>query len=116
MPSLKTSSAVRIARSLQPAERTMNAAAADVLTLGAEMFRARASGAFGALEGQDAVNKIGRATSMILDAMNEMADAHSSLREIAAGHQILSYGDLCPPPAADEPLATEKVQSIRVAA
>ena len=106
MPSRQTASAVRIARSLKPAELALNEAAAGVLSVGAEVLRARAEGAFEPLEGQDAVDQLGRATSMLFGAMTEMAGAHGALRAVAADRQILSYGDLCPPPA-DEPLARE---------
>lgn len=102
MPSIKTTTAVRIARSLRPAEIAINEAAIGVLAVGTEVLRARTTGAFGTLEGQSAVDNIGRATSMIFGALTEIAEAHHSLRGVAEEHRILSYGDLCPPPSAHE--------------
>lgn len=101
MPSPKSVSAVRIARSLTPAELAVNEAAIGVLVVGAEVLRARTSGGFAAIEGQAAVDSIGRATSMIFGALAEISNAHMSLREVAAEHDILGYGDLCPPPSAE---------------
>jgi len=98
MPSLKTISAVRIARSLPSAELAINEAAIGLLTVGTEVLKARTEGGFGPLQGQSAVTKIGRATSAIFDALDQMADAHAELRGIAADEDILSYGDICPPP------------------
>lgn len=117
MPSPKTTTAVRIARSLPTAELAINEAAIGVLTVGTEVLRARTSGTFGPLEGQGAVDNIGRATAMIFGALTEMANAHTSLRDVAADHQILSYGDLCPPPFDGEPTGeADNVTSIRAVA
>lgn len=104
MPSSKVTAAARIARSLKPTELAINEAAIEVLTMGTQVLRARTSGAFGLTEGQDAVDRIGRATNMIFGALTEMSGAHGALRQVAADHQILGYGDLCPPPALIEPL------------
>lgn len=101
MPDSKTISAVKIARSLQPAELAINNATIGVLTVGTEVLRARTEGGFGATEGQNAVDQIGRATNMLFSAMSEMSAAHSSLRDVAADQDILNYGDLCPPPSAE---------------
>lgn len=98
MPDAKTKSAVKIARSLQPAEHAVNEATIGVLTVGTAVLRARTDGGFGAIEGQEAVDQIGRATNMLFSAMSEIAAAHASLRDVAGEHEILSYGDLCPPP------------------
>jgi hypothetical protein len=98
MPSFKTISAVRVARSLKPAEMAINDAAIEVLAVGTEVLRARVSGAFGLTEGQAAVDQIGRATTMIFGAISEMAQAHGSLRQVAEDHDILGYGDVCPAP------------------
>lgn len=116
MPTPKIAAAVRIARSIKPAEQAINEAAIEVLTVGTEVLRARTSGAFGLTEGQDAVDKIGRATTMIFGALSEVADAHGALRRVAAEHQILSYGDLCPPPAFLEPVMPDAAGHLRVAA
>ncbi|MET0308322.1 MAG: hypothetical protein ABW023_06405 [Sphingomonas sp.] len=98
MPSFKTITAVRVARSLKPAEMAINDAAIEVLAVGTEVLRARVSGAFGLTEGQVAVDQIGRATTLIFSAISEMAQAHGSLRQVAEDHEILGYGDLCPAP------------------
>lgn len=118
MPSQKTITAVRVARALRPAEVAVNEAAIGVLAVGTEVLRARVGGGFGALEGQEAVNKIGQVTTMLFGAMSEMAVAHAALRGLAADHEILSYGDLCPPPLAyNEPVEqAENVSPIRSAA
>lgn len=116
MPSIKVTAAVRIARSLKPAEQAINEAAIEVLTVGTEVLRARTSGAFGLTEGQEAVDRIGRATGMIFGALSEVAGAHGELRQVAADHQILSYGDLCPPPSFLEPAMPAASDSLRVVA
>lgn len=103
MPSNKVTAAVRIARSLKPAEQAINEAAIEVLAIGTEVLRARSSGAFGLTEGQAAVDRIGRATTMIFGVLSEVSDAHEALRDVAAQHQILGYGDLCPAPSFLEP-------------
>lgn len=101
MSNSKTRSSVKITRSLQPAENAVNEATIGVLAVGTEVLRARTFGGFGAMEGQEAVDQIGRATNMLFSAMSEIAAAHTSLRDIAADHEILNYGDLCPPPSAE---------------
>lgn len=116
MPSLKTTSAVRIARSLKPAEMAMNEAAIGVLAVGTEVLKARVNGAFGIMEGQSAVDQIGRATHMLFGAMSEIAQAHGALRQVAADHDILSYGDICPPPEAILAGAEGKVAPLRAVA
>jgi len=98
MPSRKQVAAVRVARALTPAELAVNEAAIGFLTVSAEMLRARTSGGFGTLEGQAAVDKTGQVTTMLFGVMSQMADAHTALRGVAADHDLLGYGDLCPPP------------------
>lgn len=99
MPSKQTISAVQIARSLSPAEQAVNEATLRVLALSTQMLTARTSGGFHPIEGQDAVDAIGRVTSMLFGAMREMAETHGALKNTAEQHQILGFGDVidCPP-------------------
>lgn len=103
MPSKQTASAVRIARSLSPAEVAMNEATLRILALGTEVLTARAHGGFHPIEGQQAVDGIGRATAMLFGAMREMADAHGALRLTAEQHQVLGFGDVLDCPPHDQP-------------
>jgi hypothetical protein len=101
--------AIRIARKLAPAETAMNEAAVRMLHLGAEVLAARTTGEFHPIEGQDTIDRIGRATTMMFTAMREMADAHGGLRQVAADRQILGFGDEVPCPDIDTPRGAQDI-------
>ncbi|KQN25026.1 hypothetical protein ASE86_01795 [Sphingomonas sp. Leaf33] len=94
MPSSKTIAAVRIARSLQPAELAANQAAIKVLAMGTAVLTARADGTFHPLEAQRAVDYIGDATAKVFAAMKDIKSAHGELRAAAIRHDVLGQGDL----------------------
>lgn len=117
MPSKQTRSAVRIARSLSPAELAMNEAALRLLAVGTEVLTARISGGFHPIEAQPAIDGIGRATAMLFGAMREMAKAHGALKTTAEQHQILGFGDVLECPPHDQPRGhAENVVSLTLAA
>lgn len=101
MTSAKTIAAVRIARSLQPAEKAVNEAAIKVLAIGTAMLTARVDGTFHPLEGQAAVDFVGDATAKVFGAMKDIQNAHRELRAGAIHHNVLGSGDWfeTPPPA-----------------
>ncbi|WP_294298451.1 hypothetical protein [uncultured Sphingomonas sp.] len=103
MPSPKTIAAVRIARSLQPAEVAANQAALKVLAMGTAVLTARVDGTFHPLEAQRAVDFIGEATSKVFGAIKDIKAAHGVLRTAAIDHQVLGQGDLYETPNKDEP-------------
>ena len=102
MPSKQTASAVRIARSLSPAEQAMNEATLRMLALGTEVLRARTQGGFHPIEGQQAVDGIGRAPALLFGALREMVrlrPPQNSARCWASGtcltaHRTISRGAL----------------------
>jgi len=103
MPSPKTIAAVRIARSLQPAELAMNAAAVKVLAMGTAVLTARADGTFHPLESQNAVDFVGDATAKVFGALRDIKSAHGALREAAVRHHVLGQGDIFETPDHDLP-------------
>ena len=103
MPSKQTIAAVQIARSLSPAEQAMNEATLRVLAVGTQVLTARNNGGFHPIEGQQAVDGIGRATTMLFGAIREMADAHGALKTVAEQHQVLGFGDFFDSPPIDQP-------------
>lgn len=94
MTSAKTIAAVRIARSLQPAEKAVNEAAIKVLAIGTAMLTARVDGTFHPLEGQAAVDFVGDATAKVFGAMKDIQNAHRELRAGAIHHNVLGTGDV----------------------
>ncbi|MEN3749148.1 hypothetical protein TPR58_18385 [Sphingomonas sp. HF-S3] len=102
MTSAKTIAAVRIARSLKPAETAMNEAALKVLGVGTAVLTARADGTFHPLEGQCAVDFVGDATAKVFAAMKDIQNAHGALRAAAIRHQVLGQGDIFETPGRDE--------------
>ncbi|MBR7551735.1 hypothetical protein KC220_24655, partial [Mycobacterium tuberculosis] len=75
MTSPKKIAAVRIARSLRPAEVAVNEAALKVLAMGTAVLTARADGTFHPLEAQDAVDYVGAATAKVFGAMSDIKKA-----------------------------------------
>lgn len=116
MTSPKTIAAVRIARSLQPAELAVNEAALKVLAMGTAVLTARADGTFHPLESQAAVDLVGEATGKVFGAMRDIRSAHTELRAAAIRHQVLGQGDIFETPPHDTPRAElEVVESPAVA-
>lgn len=116
MPSPKTIAAVRIARSLQPAEQAMNTAALKMLAMGTAVLTARADGTFHPLESQTAVDYVGDATAKVFGAMKDIKCAHGALREAAVRHHVLGQGDIFETPDHDTPRAYADEPSVIVAA
>ncbi|MBX9730210.1 MAG: hypothetical protein K2X59_02685 [Sphingomonas sp.] len=106
MTSAKTTAAVRIARSLQPAEKAVNEAALKVLAMGTAVLTARADGTFHPLEGQAAVDFVGEATAKVFGAMKDIQSAHRELRAAASYHNVLGQGDIFETPPHDTPRAS----------
>lgn len=106
MTSAKTTAAVRIARSLQPAEKAVNEAALKVLAMGTAVLTARADGTFHPLEGQAAVDFVGDATAKVFGAMKDIQCAHRELRATAVHHNVLGLGDIFETPPHDTPRAS----------
>ncbi|CAN5404250.1 hypothetical protein BH09PSE4_BH09PSE4_22240 [soil metagenome] len=109
MPSAKTVAAVRVARSLMPAEVAMNEAAIRLFAVGTAVLTARSDGTFHPLEAQDAVERLGRATTKIFGAMQDFADAHGVLRATAIRHDVLGYGDIFDTPPVNTPHGDNRV-------
>lgn len=103
MPSPKTIAAVRVARSLKPAEVAMNEATLRMLAASTAVLTARTDGTFHPLEAQEAVNMLGTATTKMFEAMREFACAHGSLKQTAIRHDVLGQGDIFESPPHDEP-------------
>ena len=103
MPSPKTIAAVRIARSLKPAETAVNEAAIKVLAVGTAVLTARADGTFHPLESQAAVDFVGDATAKVFGAMKDIQQAHGQLRAAAEHHQVLGQGDIFDTPPRNLP-------------
>lgn len=92
MTSATKIAAVRVARSLPPAELATNQAALKILAMGAAILTPRADGTFHPLEGQAAVEHVGQATQQIFGALASIKAAHGALREVAARHRIVGEG------------------------
>jgi hypothetical protein len=105
MTSPKKIAALRIARSLQPAEIAVNEAALRVLAMGTAVLTGRADGTFHPLEGQSAVDFVGDATAKVFGALRDIKRAHGVLRGAAIRHDILGQGDLYETPGHDTPHA-----------
>ena len=103
MTSAKTTAAVRIARSLQPAEKAVNEAAIKVLAMGTAILTARVDGTFHPLEGQAAVDYLGDATAKVFAAMKDIQNAHKELRAAAIHHNVLGQGDIFETPPRETP-------------
>ena len=103
MTSAKITAAVRIARSLQPAEKAVNEAAIKVLAIGTAVLTARVDGTFHPLEGQAAVDFVGDATAKVFGAMKDIQNAHRELRATAIHHNVLGLGDIFETPPRDTP-------------
>lgn len=103
MTSATTMAAVRIARSLQPAEKAMNEAALKMLAMGTAVLTARVDGTFHPLEGQAAVDYVGDATAKVFAAMKDIQNAHQELRAAAIKHKVLGQGDIFETPPRDTP-------------
>jgi len=103
MTSSKHTAAVRIARSLQPAELAMNQAALRMLAVGTAVLTARADGTFHPLEGQIAVDCIGEATQKMFAAMKDIKRAHRLLRAEGERHDVIGQGDIFETPDHDAP-------------
>ncbi|SOB80708.1 hypothetical protein SAMN06297144_1199 [Sphingomonas guangdongensis] len=103
MPSPKTIAAVRIARSLKPAEIAVNQAALQVLAMGTAVLTARADGTFHPLECQTGVDHVGEATMKVFAALKDIKAAHGEFRKTAERHQILGQGDIFETPDHDTP-------------
>lgn len=116
MTSAKTIAAVRIARSLPPAERAMNEAAIKMLAMGTAVLTARADGTFHPLEGQAAVDYVGDATAKVFGAMKDIQNAHAHLRAAAIHHQVLGTGDIYETPPRDTPHGVVRTPTPLVAA
>ncbi|OYY68630.1 hypothetical protein [Sphingomonas sp. 28-63-12] len=103
MTSAKTIAAVRIARSLKPAEKAVNEAAIKVLAIGTAVLTARVDGTFHPLESQAAVDFVGDATAKVFGAMRDIQNAHRELRAAAVHHNVLGQGDIFETPPRDTP-------------
>lgn len=98
-----TLAALRIARSLKPAEVAMNDAALKVLAMGCAILTARADGTVHPLEGQSAVDHIGDATAQVFGALKSIKLAHHELHGAAVKHQVLGQGIFDESPDHDQP-------------
>lgn len=116
MTSPKKIAAVRIARSLQPAEVAMNEAALKVLAMGTAVLTARADGTFHPLEAQGAVDYVGAATAKVFGAMSDIKRAHGELRGVGIRHQVIGEGDIFETPGHDEPRAGAEIVPLTIAA
>jgi hypothetical protein len=116
MTSPKKIAAVRIARSLQPAERAVNEAALKVLAMGTAVLTARADGTFHPLEAQDAVDYVGAATAKVFGALTDIKLAHGQLRNAGIHHGVIGEGDVfdTPPHGYTAPRATP--EPVKIAA
>jgi hypothetical protein len=92
MPSPKTIAALRIARSLKPAEIAMNEAALRVLAMSTAILTPRADGTVHPLEGQSAVDHVSDATAQMFGALKSLKLAHHELYGEAVKHQVLGEG------------------------
>ncbi len=95
MTSPKKIAAVRIARSLRPAEVAVNEAP---------------------LEAQDAVDYVGAATAKVFGAMSDIKKAHGELRGVGMRHQVLGAGDIFETPGHDDPRGEAEILPLTVAA
>ena len=105
MTSPKKIAAVRIARSLMPAEEALNQAALRLLAVGTAVLTPRADGTVHPMEGQLVVERIGGLTAKIFDMLAEFSAAHRDLRALGDLHQILLEGDIFETPPVDTPKA-----------
>lgn len=116
MTSPKKIAAVRIARSLRPAEVAVNEAAIKVLAMGTAVLTARADGTFHPLEAQDAVDYVSAATAKVFGAMSDIKKAHGELRGVGMRHQVLGAGDIFETPGHDDPRGEAEILPLAVAA
>lgn len=116
MTSPKKIAAVRIARSLQPAEIAMNEAALKVLAMGTAVLTARADGTFHPLEAQGAVDYVGAATAKVFGAMSDIKRAHGELRGVGIRHQVIGEGDIFETPDHDTPRGEAEIVPLTIAA
>lgn len=120
MTSPQKTAAVRIARSLRPAEEALNVATLRMLAVGTAVLSSRADGTFHPLEGQIAVERIGAATMKAFDLMTEFGQVHRELRKLGEAHRVIGEGDVFQTPDPDAPRgmlgAPELVPAIATAA
>lgn len=103
MTSPKTLAALRIARSLRPAEAAINNAAVKVLAMGSALLTARADGTVHPLDSQEAVNYVVDATAQVFGALRAMKLAHHELYGAAVKHQVLGQGIFDESPDHEQP-------------
>jgi len=87
-----------IAGALLPAERSLNKAAIDLMTVGTRLFEARNSGHFHPLDGQRAVERLGQGMTKLCEAIGDVARAHDEFVKVAEKHQIMAVENGCPWP------------------
>lgn len=91
--------AVRIAKSLKPAELAANQALLSTLALGQSILLPRTDGTLHPLEGDAAVQQLGRVIAGMFEGLSNIRQLHSELRAIGAQHEIVADGVFDTPPA-----------------